>query len=153
MAEEEIMEDEAFIPDILEEILAFALDEAKNRLATEGELAHFTAVLVRHTVYFDTIIGEDAEEMYSQAAELVASMDGMTGYAFCYDGWVEDEGADAIIAEGGLPGEPVGHAICIPYEVVSDETIEFATEALYLDEAPNYAEMLGEPNEWDGEEE
>ena len=148
----EVNEDEAIIPDLLEQILSFALDEAKTRLAGEGELAPFTAVLVRDKVYFDTITGESVDEMYEKAEELVKSMDGMSGYAFCYDGWVEDEDTDAIIAEGGLPGDPAGAAVCIPYEVIDEETLEFSEEALYLGDAPNYAETLGEPDEWDGEE-
>lgn len=156
MAENEELEfdeEEIEIPDVLEELLVFAINDAKERLKEDGELAPFTATLVRETVYFDTILGETPDEMYDLAAAKVAEMDGLTAYAFCYDGWVEGDESDALICEGGLPGEPAGYAVCSPYSVSDAGEYDFTDEILFIGDAPNYAEELSEPDPWDPEDE
>ncbi len=151
--EEEFVEEDIVIPDMLEQILQFAIEEAKERLKEEGEFAPFAATLVRDVMYFDAILGETPEEMYEKAEALISGLDGITGYAFCYDGWMDDEQSDAIIAEGGLPGDPVGVAIGNPYTVDDGGAYEFIDEVLFLGEAPNYAEKLGPADEIDIEPE
>lgn len=155
MAEEEILEEEdVVISDMLEQILLFAVQEAKERLAEEGECAPFAATLVRDLMYFDSIVGETPDEMYDKAEELISGLDGITGYAFCYDGWMDDEQTDAIIAEGGLPGDEVGVAIGCPYTVDEDGNYTFDEEVLFLGDAPNYAINLEPAEDWtpEGEE-
>ena len=154
MAEEELMEEEdVVISDLLEQILQFALEEAKERLAEDGELAPFTATVVRDVVYFDSILGEDADELYAAAEEFIAGLDGFTGYALCYDGYMEEEENSAIIVEGGLPGEPVAVAVGSPYTVDDAGNYTFVDEVLFLGDAPNYAEKLNPADDWDPEEE
>ena len=154
MANEEIVEEEEVeISDTLEQILLFAIQEAKERIAEDGEFSPFAATLVRDLMYFDSIVGETPDEMYEKAEELITGLDGITGYAFCYDGWMDDEESDAIIVEGGLPGEEAGIAIGNPYTVDEQGNYSFSEDVLYLGEAPNYAESLNPADDWSPEAE
>lgn len=153
MAEEEALEEDVEISDMLEQILLFAIQEAKDRLAEDGEFSPFAATLVRDVMYFDSIVGETPDEMYEKAEELISGLDGITGYAFCYDGWMDDEQTDAIIVEGGLPGEQAGVAIGNPYTVDDAGAYDFADEVLFLGESPNYAENLNPADDWSPEDE
>lgn len=151
MAKEEIVdieEEDVVIPDMLEQILLFAIQEAKDRLAEDGEFSPFAATLVRDVMYFDSIVGETPDEMYEKAEQLITGLDGITGYAFCYDGWMDDEKTDAIIVEGGLPGDAMGVAIGNPYTVDEAGNYEFSEEVLFLGETPNYAESLNPVDDW-----
>ena len=149
--------DEVEIPDIVAQMFAFAADEAKSRIEAEGPLAPFTATLVRDTVYFDTFSGETPEEIYEAAAQKIVEMDGATTYAFVFDGWIEgdegEENADAVILEGGVPGDSAGYAVCLRYTVNDEGAYEFAEHLEFVGDAPNYMEFLSEPDPWDPEEE
>lgn len=154
MAEEEREnEQDIEIPDMLEQILLFAVQEAKDRFDEDAECAPFVATLVRDVMYFDSVVGETPDEMYEKADDLISGLDGITGYAFCYDGWMDDEQTDAIIAEGGLPGEEEGIAIGCPYSKDETGNFQFTDEVLYLGTCPNYAQNLGAPDVWQPEEE
>lgn len=148
MEEEFIQEEEIEISDALEQILVFAMQEAQDRLTEDKSFAPFAATLVRDVMYFDSITGETPDEMYEKAETFIAGLDGITGYAFCYDGWMDDEQTDAIIAEGGLPGEKAGVAIGCPYSVNEEGDYAFSEEVLFLGEAPNYAENLSVADDW-----
>ena len=58
------------------------------------------------------------------------------------DALIEDENGqqvDAIIAEGGIPGDPAGYAVCCIYTVEGDE-ITVEDEIVYIGDAPNFLE-------------
>ena len=152
MAEEEIIEEDIVISDMLEQILLFTIEEAKERLAEDDEFSPFAATLVRDVMYFDSIVGETPDEMYEKAEELISGLDGITGYAFCYDGWMDDEQTDAIIVEGGLPGDAAGVAVGCPYTIDDAGKYNFSDDVLYLGDAPNYAEGLEPADDWSPEE-
>ena len=75
-------------------------------------------------------------------------------YAFCYDGYLElDDGdADALIAEGGLPGASEGYAVGLMYNVNADGSIDFEDEVYYIGPAPNFMEGLKDEVEYAADE-
>lgn len=140
------------IDDLLAENLAYALSQGKEILeeAKHGEsFAPFTAIVLRDKVFLDPFSFEDAEASFEAASKLVSRAKGATSYAFCYDGFIEtDEGCkDAIIVEGGLPSQEVGHAIAQIYEQSGDcekgeVAYEFLENVAYLGESPNFMKDL-----------
>ena len=116
-ASEEIPE----IPEIVEQVLLMALDEAKNTMVAGDDVVPFTCLAVKENVFIETHPGDDADECFAKAKKEVSNARGAAAYAFCYDGFVDtDDGVlDVIIAEGGLPGSPDGFAIGLIYAMVS----------------------------------
>ena len=55
---------------------------------------------------------------------------GAAAYALCYDGYIEiDDGVkDALIAEGGVPGEDTGYAVSYLYEMDEEGNVTFEEE-------------------------
>lgn len=137
MAEERIE-----IPLVLENVLRYCLKDAKERMEKGEELVPFSALAVGETLFMEEHTGNNAQECFDGAKKTVENARGAAAYGFCYDGYIE-EGAnyvkrDCIIAEGGCPGEPYGHAIGLKYKVKSDGTIEFADEPIYVARSRNY---------------
>ena len=62
---------------------------------------------------------------------------GAEAYALCYDGYVEvdDETKDALIAEGGIPGEDEGMAVGFLYTMSEDGEPTFEEESAHIGEA------------------
>ena len=124
------------IPDELERVLVFALDEAKEKI--EGG---------EDKLFFESHPGDSAEECFEAAEKNVRGARGADCYAFCYDGYIEtDDGVkDALIAEGGVPGADEGYAIAYLYEVDDEGAYTFDSEAAYNGEAQNFKTALKEP--------
>ena len=104
------------MPEILERVLLYALDEGKQKMMDGEDVIPFTALVVKDSVFIETHPGNNADECYNFAQHTVEGARGAAAYAFCYDGYVEtSEGVkDALIAEGGVPGAPTGYAIGLP---------------------------------------
>lgn len=136
------------IEDELVENLIYAIEEGKKVLlsATKGEsFAPFSAIVIDDKVYLQPYPQETPEESFDLAEKTVRESCDLKTYAFCYDGFIETEEGkrDAIIAEGGLGGSKVGHAIALIYEqnCASDDedvTYEFPGNIFYLGLAPNF---------------
>lgn len=146
MADRTIENDSTDVPEIpeeLERVLVFALDEGKEKLQGGEDLVPFTALIVKDNLFLETHPGENAEECFTAAEANVRGARGAGGYAFCYDGYIEtDDGVkDALIAEGGVPGADEGHAIGFLY-VEGDEGLAFEQEAVYVGSAPNFMVAL-----------
>ena len=75
---------------------------------------------------------------------------GAAAYALCYDGYIEtDDGVkDAIIAEGGVPGEDEGYAVSYLYETDDEGNLTFEEEPAYVGEAPNFMIALSEADSY-----
>lgn len=137
MAEERIE-----IPLVLENVLRYCLKDAKERMEKGEEIVPFSALAVGETLFMEEHPGDSVQECFDGAKKTVENARGASAYGFCYDGYVE-EGAnvvrrDCIIAEGGCPGEPYGHAIGLKYKVKSDGTLEFSEEPIYVARSRNY---------------
>lgn len=128
------------IPEILEKVLLFALEESKEKMNQGSDVVPFTALVVKENLFIENHPGESAEECFNFARHTVEHARGASAYALCYDGYVEiDDGVkDAIIAEGGVPGEDVGYAVGYLYERDADGNLSFEEEAAYIGEAPNF---------------
>ena len=138
------------IPELLENAIVFALEEAREKLENGEDLVPFTALVVKDNLFIETHPGETAEECFNMARHTVQHAAGAGAYVLCYDGYVEtDDGdVDAIIAEGGVPGEDYGYAAGILYEEGADGALEFDEEISYIGKAPNFMIFLRKPGEY-----
>lgn len=142
------------IPEELERVLVFSLDEAKEKVLGGETLIPFTALIVKDNLFLESHPGDSAEECFAAAEANVRGARGAGAYAFCYDGYIEtDDGVkDAIIAEGGEPGADTGYAVAYLYTVADDGSYNFESEAAYIGEAPNFMENLKEPVDYTDDE-
>ena len=142
------------IPEVLESAMLYALGEAKEKMLAGEGVVPFTALVVKDNLFIETHPGATAEECFSKARHTVQNARGATAYVLCYDGYIEiDDGVrDAVIAEGGLPGEDVGYAAGYLYTEDEDGTLNFEEEAAYIGEAPNFMIALKEPEEYSEDE-
>ena len=142
------------IPEILEKVLLFALDEAKDKMSQGAEVIPFTTLVVKDNLFIETHPGNDADECFNLAQHTVEGARGAEAYALCYDGYIEtDDGVkDAIIAEGGVPGDEDGYAIGYLYTMEEGEEPVFESEPAYVGEAPNFMDQLKDADEYSDEE-
>lgn len=147
---EETPEEVPEIPELVEKVILFALDEGKEKLTQGSELVPFTSLVVKENLFIETHPGDDPEQCFAAARHTVEGARGADAYAFCYDGYVEiDDGTkDALIAEGGLPGEDTAYAVGYLYDIADDGTVTFEPDAAYIGEAPNFMERLKESDEY-----
>lgn len=142
------------IPLVLENVLRYCLKDASERMEKGEAVVPFTALAVGETLFMEEHPGDDVSECFHSARKTVEGARGALAYGFCYDGYIEvganAEKHDCLIAEGGCPGEPYGHAIGITYSTDSEGKITFADEPIYVSNALNYMLSL-EPLDEDGE--
>lgn len=141
------------IPETLEKVLLFALDEAKEKMSQGAEVVPFTTLVVKDNLFIESHPGDTAEECFSFARHTVQGARGAEAYAFCYDGYVETDAGtqDAMIAEGGVPGEDEGYAIGYLYSIDGDE-VTFEEEPAYIGSSPNFMEALKDADEYGDDE-
>ncbi len=139
------------IPEVLEKVLLFSLDEAKEKMEQGADVVPFTALVVKDNLFIETHPGDSAEECFALARHTVEGARGAGAYALCYDGYVElDNGTkDALIAEGGIPGEDEGYAVGYVYSTDGEGHPTFENEAAYIGEAPNYMSNLKDASEYE----
>ncbi len=142
------------IPETLEKVLLFALDEAKQKMLQGADVIPFTALVIKENLFIESHPGDNPEECFAAAKHTVQGARGAEAYALCYDGYIDtDEGdMDAIIAEGGIPSEEAGYAICYLYEVNEEGKAEFEEEPAYVGEAPNFMSALKDSAEYTDDE-
>ncbi len=138
------------MPEILERVLLYALDEGKQKMVMGESVVPFTALVVKDSVFIETHPGAGAEECFNLAQHTVEGARGATAYAFCYDGYVETaEGVkDALIAEGGVPGMMNGYAIGMLYAMDANNRPIFNSNPSYIGEAPNFMDRLRDATEY-----
>ncbi len=138
------------IPEILEKVLLFSLDEAKEKMSQGAEVVPFTALVVKENLFIENHPADTAEECFNLARHTVEHARGAAAYALCYDGYIEtDDGVkDAIIAEGGVPGEDEGYAVSYLYETDDEGNLTFEEEPAYVGEAPNFMIALSEADSY-----
>ena len=140
--------------DLLEKVIIFALEEMKEKMEKGEDVIPFTCLVVKDNLFMESHPGDNPEQCFADARHTVEGARGAEAYAMGYDGYIETDAGvkDALIAEGGLPGEDVGHAIGYLYTVDEDGKLTFADEAAYIGEAPNFMAGLKAAEEY-GEDE
>lgn len=143
------------IPEALEKVMLFALDEGKAKMShVDDMLVPFTCLVIKENMFIESHPGDSAEECFNYAKHTVQGARGAEAYAFCYDGYVEtDDGMmDALIAEGGVPGDEDGFAVCYLYEVDVEGKVSYEEEPAYVGQAPNFMSALKDADEYSDEE-
>lgn len=137
------------IPEILEQVLICALEDARGKLQGGEDVVPFTSLVVGDKLFVENHPAEDVEKCFNLAKHTVEGAQGAKAYAFCYDGYVDvDDGQkDALISEGGVPGEPQGVAIAYFYEENDEGIAEVTDEPIYLGPAPNFMWKLAPAGE------
>lgn len=127
------------IDDVLKAVIQAVLNEAVEKMENGEDIIPFTGLAVKENLFIETHPGDTAEDCFLAARREVQGARGATAYAFCYDGYIDTEDGirDAIIAEGGLPGEEEGYAFGYLYD---DSGIQ--KEIVYIGGAPNFMKDL-----------
>lgn len=141
------------IPEILEKVLLFVLDEAKEKMEQGADVIPFTALVVKDNLFIENHPGDSADECFEGARNTVQGARGASAYAFCYDGYIETDAGtkDALIAEGGIPGEDEGMAIGFLYSLKGEKPT-FEEGPAYIGEAPNFMADLKDAEEYSDDE-
>ena len=144
MAEERIQ-----IEPVLESVLLYCLNDAKERMEKGETVVPFSALAVGETLFMEEHAADHPSESFAAARKTVAGARGAQAYGFCYDGFIEVDTAfesnaqkDCLIAEGGTPGAAYGHAIGLPYSVDSNGNLKFNEKPIYVSKALNYMVYL-----------
>lgn len=127
------------VDDTLKTVIVAVLNEAADKMEAGEEVVPFTGLAVKENLFIETHPGDDTEKIFLAARKEVQGARGATAYAFCYDGYLdtEDGAVDALIAEGGLPGEEQGFAFGYLYD---EDGVD--REVVYIGPAPNFMEGL-----------
>lgn len=137
--EEETLE----MDEVLEQVVAYAVDEAKESLIQTGEFTPFTIVVEGDNMHIESFPGDDPESIRANARDNVRTASTFAShYAFCYDGFIETDGPtlDAIVVECADNEQEEAFAIVCIYQE-SDEgegTLEFEDELAYVGEAESF---------------
>ncbi|MCD8317067.1 MAG: hypothetical protein LUB61_06675 [Eggerthellaceae bacterium] len=143
------------LPEILQRTLVFALTEARDKLIAGEEVVPFTCLVVKDNLFLEEHPGETPDECFEWARHTVEGARGADAYAFCYDGYLDTNMGikDALIAEGGIPGEDEGYAVAFLYETDDEGKVDVSdTEAEYIGTAPNFMSGLKESSEYSEDE-
>ena len=151
MADEKIQ-----IDPVLESVLLYCLNDAKERMERGEAVVPFSALAVGETLFMEEHAADDPSESFASARKTVAGARGAQAYGFCYDGYIDVETAfdsdskrDCLIAEGGTPGADYGHAIGLPYRTDKDGNLKFESKPIYVSKALNYMVYLTPEGEGD----
>ncbi len=127
------------VDDTLKTVIMAVLNEAADKMESGEKVVPFTGLAVKENLFIETHPGDDNEKIFLAARKEVQGARGATAYAFCYDGdiYTEEGTVDALIAEGGLPGEEQGFAFGYLYD---EDGVD--REVVYIGPAPNFMEGL-----------
>lgn len=133
------------IDPVLESVLLYCLKDARERMQQGENIIPFSALAVGETLFMEEHPGNTPAESYSSAQHVLAGTRGAKAYGFCYDGYInvdtDDESnvqRDCLIAEGGTPGAPHGHAVGQMYTIDDEGNVSFNEEVIYVGKALNY---------------
>ncbi len=138
------------IPDLLERVLVYVLSEARGKLEAGEEVAPFTALAIKDKLFIETHPADQVEDCFKLAEHTVKNARGAEAYGFCYDGFIEldDQTVDALIAEGGVPGDSDGFAVAFVYTASEDGSITFEDTPTYVGPSPNFMGGLMSPDDY-----
>lgn len=131
----------------LAKVLQYVALEGKERLKELGQLVPFTAVTVKENMFIEEMESTTSDHVFAEARHTVQNVKGADAYALCYDGYIDTDAGkkDAVIAEGGVPGEETGYAVAIVYEGEGEDRA-FIDQVAYIGKAPNFMQHI-DPND------
>lgn len=138
MAEEEATLE---MDEILEKILFYALDEAKQKIEAGEEMPPFTVIVEGENMFVENYPEEtDPEACRANAQANVKSASTFAShYVFCFDGFLEtDQGQiDAVIVECASNDMENAYVIGQLYQIEGDE-VHFEEQPAYIDDAESF---------------
>lgn len=142
------------IPELLNKVIQFSLNEAITKRKNGEDAIPFTALAVGKTLFIEDYLQDTVDECFEAAKQTVENAQGAKAYAFCYDGYVDIDGkeVDAIIAEGGLPGAQDAFAVGYLYAEDENGMPQFEEKLAYIGIAPNFMISLLDPSEYSADE-
>ena len=105
--------------EVLEQVLAYAVDEAKTKLIEMGQFEPFTIVVENDNMHIESFPG-DYDTLRNDVRDQVKTASSFAShYVFCYDGYIDtSEGTlDAIIVECAERDQEEAYAIAQIYTV------------------------------------
>lgn len=142
------------VPQALQNTLSHVLEKGRKELVENGVLVPFSGILVGNQMFIEQHDGKSPRDCFAMAQHAIEGAKGAVAYGFCYDGYIDtSEGRkDAVIAEGGMAGDPKGHAIGYIYEIEQVEgedkpKLEFEDRIYYIGASNNYMAELPAPSE------
>ncbi len=129
--------------EVLEKVISYCAEEAKEKLAQAGAFEPFTVVVEGDNMHIENYPGDDVEAMRANAKTAVATASDFADYyCFCYDGFVDTDAGelDAIIIESAAREDEHAIAIVNLYRVdeAGDGAIMFEDELAYVGEADTW---------------
>ena len=106
--------------EVLEKVINYCCEEAKEKLAQTGSFEPFTVVVEGDNMHIENFPGEDPEKIREEARTAVATASSFADYyCFCFDGYVDtDAGSfDAIVVEAAAREDENAMAIVCLYKV------------------------------------
>lgn len=142
------------IPEILEKVMLYSLNRAKEKVESGEALIPFTSLAVGETLFMESHPADNEEACFNLARHTVEHAAGAQAYSFTYDGYVEmDDGShDVLISEGGCPGDDKGFAIGQLYSADEEGNLSFEGEPVYIGPAPNFMVALRPAGEYSPDE-
>ena len=123
--------------EVLEKVISYCAEEAKEKLAQVGSFEPFTVIVEGENMHIESHPGDDPEVIRERAREAVATASSFAShYCFCFDGFIDtDEGEmDAIVIEAAEREQEEAFAIVNLYRV-GDEgegTLEFDDQLAFV---------------------
>ena len=133
------------LPEDVQKVLFYSIDEATKKIEAGEELVPFTMVLAGEDLFMDSHPVDEVEECFASARQAINTIAHIAdAYVFCYDGYIEtDDGEhDMLITEVGLKGAEQGIAYGLVYEIGvpdndEDPIVTFDEGLLLLGESDN----------------
>lgn len=131
-AETELLELD--LPEDVQKVLFYSIDEATKKIEAGEELVPFTSVLAGEDLFMDFHPVDEVDECFASARQAINAIAHIAdAYVFCYDGYIEtDDGEhDMLIAEVGMKGDEKGIAYGLIYEVEVPDTEDGEIKATF----------------------
>ncbi len=129
--------------EVLEKVISYCAEEAKEKLAQAGSFEPFTVVVEGDNMHIENHPGDNPEEIRSNARVAVATASSFASYyTFTYDGFVDTDAGelDAIVIEAAARDDEEAMAIVNLYRVdeSGDGSIVFEDELAYVGETESW---------------
>lgn len=124
--------------EVLEKVINYCAEEAKEMLAQAGRFDPFTVVVEGENMHIENHQGDTPDEIRESAKTAVATASSFaTHYCFCFDGYIDtDQGKlDAIIIEAAERDQEEAFVVVSLYRESDggDGSIEFEDGLAYVD--------------------